>query len=53
MEQNQLLLKSFKQIFYITDIKHNLVGIPPISKNIPTINTQNSKLQIKKKSIQD
>ena len=37
MEQNKILNKPFKQIFHITDIKHNIIGIPFISKYIPTI----------------
>ena len=37
MEQNKILNKPFKQIFHITDIKHNINGIPFISKYIPTI----------------
>ena len=32
MEQNKILNKSFKQIFLITDIKHNIIGIQFISK---------------------
>ena len=38
MEQNKILNKPFKQTFYITDIKHNIIGIPIITKYIPTIN---------------
>ena len=34
MEQNKLLNKPFKQTFYITDIKHNLIGIQFITKYI-------------------
>ena len=49
MEQNKILNKPFKQIFHITDIKHNIIGIPFISKYIPTINILNSKLLIKDK----
>ena len=49
MEQNKILNKPFKQIFHITDIKHNVIGIPFISKYIPTINILNSKIQIKDK----
>ena len=49
MEQNKILNKPFKQIFHITDIKHNIVGIPFISKYIPTINILNSKILIKNK----
>ena len=49
MEQNKILNKPFKQIFHITDIKHNIIGIPFISKYIPTINNLNSKILIKDK----
>ena len=49
MEQNKILSKPFKQIFHITDIKHNIIGIPFISKYIPTINKLNSKILIKDK----
>ena len=49
IEQNKILNKPFKQIFYITDIKHNIIGIPFISKYIPTINILNSKILIKDK----
>ena len=49
MEQSKNLNKPFKQIFHITDIKHNIIGIPFISKYIPTINILNSKILIKDK----
>ena len=49
MEQNKTLNKPFKQTFHITDIKHNIIGIPLIIKYIPTINILNSKLLIKDK----
>ena len=49
MEQNKILNKPFKQIFHITDIKHNIIGIPFISKYIPTTNILNSKILIKDK----
>ena len=49
MEQNKILTKPFKQIFHITDNKHNIIGIPFISKYIPTINILNSKILIKDK----
>ena len=49
IEQNKILNKPFKQIFHITDIKHNIIGIPFISKYIPTINILNSKILIKEK----
>ena len=49
MEQNKILNKPFKQTFHITDIKHNIIGIPFNTKYIPTINILNSKLHIKDK----
>ena len=49
MEQNKILNKLFKQTFYFTDIKHNIIGIPFITKYIPTIHILNSKLHIKDK----
>ena len=49
MEQNKILNKPFKQIFHITDIKHNIICIPFLSKYIPTINILNSKILIKDK----
>ena len=49
MKQNKILNKPFKLIFHITDIKHNILDIPFISKYIPTINILNSKLLIKDK----
>ena len=49
IEQNKILNKPFKQIFHNTDIKHNIIGIPFISKYIPTINILNSKILIKDK----
>ena len=49
MEQNKILNKPFKLIFHITDIKHNIIGIPFISKYIPTINILKSKILIKDK----
>ena len=48
-KKNKILNKPFKQVFHITDIKHNIIGIPFISKYIPTINILNSKIQIKDK----
>ena len=50
MERNKILNKPFKQIFHITDIKHNIIGIPFISKYIPTIIILNSKILIKVKN---
>ena len=44
MEQNKTLNKLFKHTLHITDIKHNIIGIPFITKNIPTINILNSKI---------
>ena len=49
MEQNKILNKPFKQTFQITDIKHNIIGIPFITKYIPTINILNSRIYIKDK----
>ena len=49
MEQNKILNKPFKETFHITDIKHNINGIPFITKYIPTINILNSKIHIKDK----
>ena len=49
MEQNKILNKPFKQIFHFTDFKHNIIGIPFVSKYIPTINILNSKIHIKNK----
>ena len=47
MEQNKILNKPFKQTFHITDIKHKIIGIPFITKFIPTKKILNSKLHIK------
>ena len=41
--------KPFKQTFHITNIKHNIIGIPFKTKYIPTINILNSKIHIKDK----
>ena len=49
MEQNKILNKRFIQTFHITDIKHNIIGIPFITNYIPTINILNSKIHIKDK----
>ena len=49
MEQNKILNKPFKLTFHITNIKHNINGIPFITKYIPTINILNNKLHIKDK----
>ena len=50
MEQNKLLNKPFEQTFHITDIKHNFIGIPFITKHIPTIKILDNKINIKDKS---
>ena len=39
--------KPFKQTFQITDIKHNIIEIPFITKYIPTRNILNSQVHIK------
>ena len=49
MKKNKILNKPFKQLFYITDIKHNIIGIPSMSNYIPTINILNTKIHIKDK----
>ena len=49
MEQNKLLNKPFKQIFHITDIKHNIIGIPFITKHIQSFNILDSKININDK----
>ena len=49
MEQNKLLNKPFKETFHITDIKHNIIGIPFITKNIPTSNILDNKINLKDK----
>ena len=41
--------KPFKQTFHITDIKHNIFGIPFFTKYIPTMNILNSRIHIKNK----
>ena len=49
MERNKLMSKSFKQTFQITDKKHNIIGIPFITKYIATINIFNTRTHIKGK----
>ena len=49
MEQNKILNQPFKQTFHITDIKQNFIGIPFITKYIPTINILSSRTHIKDK----
>ena len=49
MEPKKFQPKPVKQIFHITDIKHNIAGIPFITKNNPTNNILNSKVHIKDK----
>ena len=47
MEQNKILNKPFKQTSHITDLKHNIIGIPFITKYIPTINVLKIKIHLK------
>ena len=49
MEQNILLIKPFQQKFHITDIEHKIVGMPFVTKCIPSISILNSKIHIKDK----
>ena len=49
MEKNKLLNKPIKQIFHITNKKLIIIGIPFITKYIPTINILDSKINIKDK----
>ena len=50
IEQNKIFSKPFKQTFHITDIKHNIIGLPFLTKYIPTKkNILNSKIHIKDK----
>ena len=49
LEQNKILNKPFKQILHITDTKHKIIGIPFITKYIPTTNILNNKIHIKDK----
>ena len=46
MEQSKFLTKSLKQALHITDIKYNIVGIPFITKYIPTIKILNCKIHM-------
>ena len=39
MEQNKISIKPFKQTFHITDIKHNIIHIPFITKYVRTKKT--------------
>ena len=41
--------KLFEQTFHITDIKHNIIGIPFFTKYIPATIILNSRLHIKDK----
>ena len=43
--EKKLLMKYFEQIFHITNIKHNTVGIPFITKFFPTVKILNCKLE--------
>ena len=49
MEQKKLMSKPFEQTFHITDIKHNIIVIPFITKHIPSINNLNSRIHMKDK----
>ena len=49
MEQTKILLKLFKQILHITDIKRYIIGIRFVAISKPTMNILNTKLQIKDK----
>ena len=49
MDQKKLLNKPIKQTFHITDLKHNIIGVPFITKHIPTDNILDSKINIKDK----
>ena len=49
MGQSNFMSKTFKQSFHITDIKHNIIGIPLVTKYIPTIKILNSKVLIEDK----
>ena len=49
MEQNKLLNKPFKETFHIKDIKHNIIGIPFITKYIPTNKILDTRINIKDK----
>ena len=45
----QFSIETFKQIFQFRDIKNNLIGIPFITKYIPTVNLLKIKVLIKRK----
>ena len=47
MEQNKIMSKPFKQTFHVTDIKHNIIGIPLITKKIPSIKILKRRIHIK------
>ena len=49
MEQSKHMSKPFKQTFHITDVRHNIIGIPFNTNYTPTINILNSKFHIKDK----
>ena len=49
MEQIKLLSKPFKRTFHITDIKRKIIGIPFITKYIPTKKFLNSRIHKKDK----
>ena len=46
MGQSNFMSKPFKQSFHITDIKHNIIGIPFVTNYTPTLNILNSKVHI-------
>ena len=46
MELNKILTKPLKQKFHLTCIKHNIIGIPFITKYIPIKNILRSQIQI-------
>ena len=47
MEQNKLFSKPFKQTFHITNIKHNIIGIPFNNKYKTIFSIIDSKMNIK------
>ena len=49
MEENKLLNKPFKETFHLPAIKHNIIGIPFITKYIPTNKILDTRINIKDK----
>ena len=49
MEQKKFSSKAAKQTIHITDKKHNIVGIPFITKFNPTIKVLKAKIHLKDK----